>query len=75
MARFIYLGEPVYPFVQTMGETLVIRVPKSNGTVQEYTPVSPATYFAVGEDMGYDITDAWSLTIMRNETAKFEEIP
>lgn len=73
MARFKYLGEPVRPWVTTYGPTTIIRTPLKNGTIQELTPISPATEFVVGVDIGYDITDPLSLKVFRADT-RYEEI-
>lgn len=75
MARFKYLGEPPRPLLVTAyGPCTVIKLPKKNGTIQTYTPVSPATQFVIGQDIGYDITDARSLRALRADTDRFEEI-
>lgn len=58
MARFKYNGEPKYP---NAGPCSQIIVRKKNGTKQTLTPIPPATFFAVGADIGYDITDETSL--------------
>lgn len=58
MARFQYNGEPPRPkLVTSYGPTLKIRLKMKDGTVQELTPVPPATRFEIGQDIGYDITD------------------
>jgi hypothetical protein len=73
MARFKYLGEPPRPeLVKVMGDSVLFRVVKLGG-VQEYVPVPPKTKFEVNEDIGYDITDTFSLLAMRGNP-RFEEI-
>jgi len=72
MARFRYLGEPPQGW-GTPGMLKIIRVPQKDGTMQELLPVPPATYFPVGEDIGYDISDERSLRCLRVDT-RYEEI-
>jgi hypothetical protein len=75
MARFRYLGEPSRPgLVVAYGPCLKIRVKKKDGTTQELTPVSPATSFVIGEDIGHEITDERVLRHIRADTTRFEEI-
>lgn len=74
MARFRYLGEISRPWVQAYGPCTVIRVPKKDGTVAAYTPVTPAVAFGVGVDIGYDIVDVRSLRVLRADTDRFAEI-
>lgn len=76
MAHFKYLGEPPRPaLVVAYGPCTKIRLPKKDGTTQTLTPVSPATEFVIGADIGYDITDQRSLRAIRADTVRFEELP
>lgn len=72
MARFRYLGEPPSQAVATY-EITMIKVPQKDGTKRVLTPIPPATYFPIGDDIGYDITDERSLTVLRADT-RYEEI-
>ena len=75
MARFKYLGEPSRPsLVTSYGPCLKIRIRKQDGTVETLEPVSPATSFVIGEDIGHEITDPRVLRHMRADTTRFEEI-
>lgn len=74
MARFKYLGEPKRDYVITQGPCLVIRLPQKSGVVRMLKPVPPATEFVIGQDIGHDVTDQWSLINMRAD-ARFEELP
>jgi hypothetical protein len=73
VARFKYLGQPPRAIVETYGPTIIIRIQKKDGSVQELTPVAPATEFVVGDDIGYDITDQRALRTMRCDP-RFQEI-
>ena len=74
MARFKYVGHPDRPkLVENYGPLLAINVPTKDGTIHALKPIYPNTSFKVGEDLGYEITDAKSLRAMRADT-KFEEI-
>lgn len=58
MARFKYNGEPPRPgLVATYGNSIKFRLHLKDGSVQELTPVPPATKFEIGQDIGYEITD------------------
>jgi hypothetical protein len=74
MARFKYLGEPSFGVVATPGPCTAIKVPLKNGTIQTLTPISPATEFVIGADIGYEITDERAVRSMRTETYHYEEI-
>jgi len=63
MARFKYLGEPARTGL-TYGPMTEIRlITKTRGMVT-YTPVPPNTDFPIGEDVGYDFTDQFSVTAL-----------
>lgn len=72
MARFKWLGENQRGSI-VFGGTKILRVPVKFGAPQELTPIPPATEFAVGQDIGYDITDERSLRVLRDDS-RFEEI-
>jgi hypothetical protein len=67
MARFRYLGELPREYVVAYGPTTEFRLPRI------LLPVSPATEFVVGVDIGHDITDQFELIKMRADT-RFAEI-
>lgn len=74
MARFRYLGEP--PKTSKAVKTYKItqmKVPQKDGSKRVLTPIPPATFFEVGQDLGYDITDERSLRVLRADT-RYEEI-
>ena len=73
MARFKYLGEPPRDWVKTYGPCTEIKVPQKNGVVNILTPKAPNTEFIIGADLGYDITDQRSLSIMRVDS-RYQEI-
>lgn len=73
MSRFKYLGEIERAAVEAYGPCTMIRLRKSDGTQASLEPVSPATEFVVGDDIGYDIDDARSLRQLRADP-RFEEI-
>ena len=73
MAHFKYLGEPARQYVTEYGPCLKIRLKNKNGTTSELTPVPPATEFAVGADIGYDIVDERALRFLQCDP-RFEEI-
>lgn len=76
MARFKYLGEPARTgLVTSYGTTVQINVPKKDGTTHTLTPISPATEFVINVDIGYEITDEFSLRALRADTARFQELP
>lgn len=72
MARFKYLGEIAREGID-YGPTLAIKCKNMEGGVDTYDPVPPATEFVVGDDIGYDITDAKALKQLRVDP-RFEEI-
>lgn len=74
MARFTYVGEPPFSFVEVIGECTTIGIPKSDGTVQEVLPPGGADHFTIGDDIGVDVTNWFSLIAMRNNP-RFAEIP
>lgn len=79
MARFKYLGEPPRPgLVTAYGDTSEIKVRCTPATdpsgKKSYTPIPPATRFEIGTDIGYDVTDATSLRMLRADTSRFQEI-
>jgi hypothetical protein len=73
MARFKYLGEPPRSFVVSYGPCTKIRVFNKDGSTPVLTPVPPATQFAVGQDIGYDITDERAVRYLSNDP-RFERI-
>ena len=73
MARFRYLGEPARSYVTTYGPTTAIRVRPKTGSPRTLTPISPATAFVPGVDIGYDITDTRELRFFQNDP-RFAEI-
>jgi hypothetical protein len=61
MARFKYLGPNPPPKGVVWGPlTKIGLITKMQGVVS-YLPVPPNTEFVIGEDIGYDITDQFSL--------------
>ncbi len=66
MARFIYNGEPDFGGSPT-APAFKISVPMKDGASQALVPLS-GPHFIVGDDLGYDITDIWSLVIMRGDS-------
>lgn len=69
MARFRYNGEPSRPkLVVSYGDTTKIRLKMKDGTVQELTPVPPATRFEIGQDIGYEITDERAIRHLTADT-------
>lgn len=75
MPRFKYLGEPMekFPFLESQGDLLQIKLRQKDGSVRVLDPVPPATYFEIGQDIGYDITDERSVRQLRADT-RYEEI-
>lgn len=71
MARFKWLGEPDRPSL-TYGDTHKFDLASSTGP---YTllPVSPATTFPIGQDLGYDFTDPITIAVL-NTDPRFEQI-
>ena len=72
MARFKYLGEPLYPYLATQGTTDEIRLKMKNGTT--HVIYGPAGGFVIGNDIGEDITDDRALRALRADVDRFEEI-
>ena len=74
MARFRYNGEKKRDkFIKKYGETKQIRIPNSQGSKTEYNALDQMMGFIKGQDMGFEITDSWSLFVLRADT-RFEEI-
>ena len=71
MARYKYLGQPLYP---NAGPCLKIIVKQSSGVPRTLLPISPATTFPIGNDIGYDITDPVSIKQLGVDD-RFEVIP
>lgn len=72
MARFKYMGEGL-AFLQNQGPCKQILIPLKNGTTMVVEAVDQVNGFAVGSDIGVDITDERALKAMRVDT-RFEEI-
>lgn len=49
MAKFRYLGEPHFPFVQKMGTSDKFKVPKKDGSKHEFLPSDPEKGFVDGD--------------------------
>ena len=73
MARFLYNGEPPRSYVITYGPTLIIKIPKKDGTIMVLNAPNPQTGFVIGDDIGTNITDERSLRVMRSDT-RYTEI-
>lgn len=73
MARFTYLGEPSNPAVTSFGPCIEIKVPKKDGTIESLLPISPATSFEIGQDIGHEITCPRALRSLR-ANPRFQEI-
>ena len=71
MARFKYLGEPAYSFVDVIGQTTQIKIKKQDGTTVTLT--GPPGGFVIGADIGANITDERALRTIRADI-RFEEI-
>jgi len=71
MARYKYLGQPLYP---NAGPCKIIKLKKTDGTTDTLLPILPATTFPVGDDIGYDITDPRSIQQL-DVDARFQVIP
>ena len=74
MARFKYLGEPPFPFVESTGSCHTIDIPVGDGTVQTVLPPGGIPAFVIGDDIGVNITNWLSLISMRNNP-RYQEIP
>jgi hypothetical protein len=65
MARYKFLGDDRYP---NAGPCYQIKVKQEDGTTRVLTPISPATEFAKGVDIGYDLTDPVTVRYMNVDT-------
>lgn len=73
MARYKYLGEPPRPGM-TYGATTKIGVPTKMEGLKIYLPVAPKTEFVIGEDLGYDFADQFSIVALDANTVSFQRI-
>ena len=75
MASFRYLGEQVIsrPYVVSYGPTLVIRVPKKDGSWTELTAADPDVGFPINDILPFDFTDERSLRYLR-VSPRFQEV-
>ena len=66
MARFKYLGEDKIPrsYVAKYGPTLALNIPLSNNEMMTLSASDLTKGFAVGQDIGVDITDARSIRLL-----------
>jgi hypothetical protein len=71
MARYKFLGEPPFSFVETMGPTNTIIIPLKDGGSQ--TLEGPPGGFVVDQDIGHDITDSRAIRSM-DVDIRFERI-
>lgn len=62
MAQFRYLGEPHFPFVETMGKSEKFKIPKKNGTVEDFPAPNPETGWTSGEIL--TVTDEHQIRIL-----------
>jgi hypothetical protein len=62
MPNFRYLGEPHFDFVQTMGKSEKFKVPKQDGTKQEFDAPDPETGFVPGDEI--TVTDEHSIRVL-----------
>jgi len=72
MARFKWMGEPARTGL-TYGNTTKFDVPTKGGK-QTLLPVSPATFFVIGQDIGHDIVCPLCITAL-NADPRFQVIP
>lgn len=74
MATFQYNGEgSTHGTGITWGPCIKIRLKLKDGTIEEFTPVAPATEFVVGQDIGYTITDQRCIRHLQNDP-KFTQL-
>lgn len=74
MARFKYLGQGKTPGKGIKwGPCQEVRLRGKDGAVTVLKPVPPATEFAVGQDIGHDVTEDRHIRHLRAD-ARFEEI-
>jgi hypothetical protein len=71
MAQFRYLGEPHFGYVQTMGKSMKFKVPKKDGTKQEFDAPDPDTGFVVGDII--ETTDSHSIRVLSADP-RFEPV-
>jgi len=72
MAQFRYLGEPHFPFVETMGKSEKFKIPKKNGTVEDFPAPNPETGWTVGEIL--TVTDSHQILVLSVDP-RFELVP
>ena len=72
MARFKWMGELARTGL-TYGNTTKFDVPTKTGT-QTLLPVSPATYFVIGQDIGHDIVCPLCIKALQTDP-RFQAIP
>ena len=69
MATFQYDGEASTPGTGiSWGPCIKLRLRLEDGTIMELEPIDPATEFVVGEDIGYEITDARCIRHLQADT-------
>ena len=73
MARFKYLGPNPPPQGMTWGPLTKIGVITKTQGMVEYAPVPPNTEFVIGQDIGYDITDQFSIEAL-NADPRYQRI-
>ena len=75
MSRFSYNGElpPHQGFLVSQGPCLQINLPKKDGTYQTIISPDQVHGFALGMDIGVDITDERSLRVLRADV-RFTEL-
>jgi hypothetical protein len=66
--RFKYLGQPAGNWLDTLGPCFTIRVPKQDGTYTVLNASDPVNGFTVGDDIGFEFTDARSIRVMQADT-------
>jgi hypothetical protein len=66
MARFAYNGErpPHTNFIKVQGPCTQIKIPLQNGSIQVITAADQVHGFAIGADIGVDITDARAIRVL-----------
>jgi hypothetical protein len=73
MAHFKYMGEVSSNFTSQHGPCLEIKVPTQSGDKLVLAAPDQVSGFVVGQDIGYDFTDARSLRFLRVDP-RFQEI-